>query len=178
MRPTIISGNLRKKEVLESFKFKEEFAKLKVSFERLRKEFELSNSDVLYLLNKEEVMVPVNVFNNKLGSLETVVKCMKENLDMDFNKIAALVNRDAKTIWQAYTHAKKKLPEKFAAGPSEYYLPASIIKNRRLSVLENIVVYLHEEFNLKFTVIAKLLDRGNTTICTVYSRAKIKRGNR
>ena len=178
MKPSIISGNLRKKEVLESFKFKEDFAKLREIFEKLKKEYELGDSDVLYLLNRKEVMIPVNIFSKELGSLETIVKFMKENIGLDLNKIAELINRDSKTVWQAYNHAKKKLAERFVIKPSEYYVPVSIIKNRKLSVLENIVAYLREEFNLKFTEIGRLLKRSNTTISTVYGRAKIKRGSR
>jgi DNA-directed RNA polymerase specialized sigma24 family protein len=147
-------------------------------FEKLKEEYDLDDSDVLYLLNKKEVMVPVSVFSKKLGSLETIVKFMKENLGLELNEIAELINRDAKTVWQAYSHAKKKLAAKFVVKSSEYHIPASIIKNRKLSVLENIVVYLHEEHGLKFTEIAKLLERRNTTISTVYARAKIKRGSR
>jgi hypothetical protein len=54
-------------------------------------------------------------------------------------------------------------------------IPTSIFKNRGLSVLESLVVFLKEEYELHFHDISKLLNRDDRTIWTVYDRAKKKR---
>jgi len=52
--------------------------------------------------------------------------------------------------------------------------PLSILKNRKLAVLESIVKYLKEERKLYLHQIAQILNRNDRTIWTVYSRAKQK----
>jgi len=54
-------------------------------------------------------------------------------------------------------------------------IPLRILQDRTLAVLESIVEYLKEEKCLKYSEIAKLLNRDQRTIWTVYSRSKKKR---
>lgn len=54
-------------------------------------------------------------------------------------------------------------------------IPASVLRDRRLSILESIVEYLHEHKNMRFSEISKLLGRDQRTIWTVYKRSKEKR---
>ena len=58
---------------------------------------------------------------------------------------------------------------------SSIAVPTSILRDRTLSVLEAIVEYLKEHEQLSFHQIAKLLNRDDRTIWTVYRRAKQKR---
>src|SRR3989338_1567701 len=58
-----------------------------------------------------EASIPVGVFaNDSLGSLEAIVKYLKENSKLKFSKIAKLLNRSSKTIWATYHNAVKKMP--------------------------------------------------------------------
>lgn len=57
----------------------------------------------------------------------------------------------------------------------EIPIPASIFRDRSLSVLETMVEYLKEDQQLPFHRIAKLLNRNDRTIWTVYHRVKKKR---
>lgn len=59
--------------------------------------------------------------------------------------------------------------------PSNLAIPTSILRDRTLSVLEGIVEYLREHHDLNYHQIAKLLNRDDRTIWTVYRRAKQKR---
>ena len=59
--------------------------------------------------------------------------------------------------------------------PSSLSIPTSIFRDRTLSVLEAIVEYLREHHHLNYHQIAKLLNRDDRTIWTVYRRAKQKR---
>ena len=54
-------------------------------------------------------------------------------------------------------------------------IPLRILQDRNVAVLEAIVEYLKQEKGLKYSEIAKLLNRDQRTIWTVYSRVKKKR---
>ena len=54
-------------------------------------------------------------------------------------------------------------------------IPTKIFQDRRLAVLESIVLFLKEEQNLSFHEIAALLNRDDRTIWTVYHRVTKKR---
>ena len=126
-------------------------------------------------VKNETDSIPLSVFDNKeLSSLETICKYLKENCNLSYHEIAIQLNRNDRTIWTTYNNAHKKLEAKFPVSKSEYYLPISIFKERKLSVLETIAVYLKEECNLSFHQIAVLLNRNDRTIWTVYNRGKKK----
>ena len=148
------------------------------------KEQGLSSEDILNLVSKslkvavkEEVKVPISVFKNDyLSSLENIVKYLRENLLLSFRQIGALTNRNEIALAVTYRNAKKKMEAKFVVEEiSPYSIPVSILKDRKLSVLENIAAYLKDTFNLNYHSIAVLLNRNDRTIWTVYQRAKKKR---
>ena len=150
-----------------------EFAKLKYYFEKAKKESKLSDEEIISELTSEP-KIPVSVFNETLSGLETISKYMKENLNLDYKIIAKLLNRSAKTIWQAHFYAKKKFPEKFFIKETKFLIPVSALRNRKLSVLESIAIYLKDSLELRHHEIAALLKRDHSTIWTVCSRAKYK----
>jgi len=49
------------------------------------------------------------------------------------------------------------------------FLPVSIMRNRKLTILESATVYLKEQ-GLRYSEIAKLLDRDQRNIWAIYSR--------
>jgi len=134
-------------------------------------------SKLLRVEAKEEVKVPISVFNNEyLSSLENIVKYLRENLLLSFKQIAGLTNRNEIALAVTYRNAKKKMEAKFVVTEiSPYSIPVSILKDRNISVLENIVAYLKDNFGLAYHKIAVLLNRDDRTIWTVYQRAKKKR---
>ena len=143
----------------------------------------LSSEQILEIVNKslkipakEEVKVPLSAFKNDyLGSLETIVKYLRENLLLSFKQIASLTNRNEIALAVTYRNARKKMPEKFAEELSPYSIPVSILQNRSLSVLENVVSYLKDTFGLNYHKVALLLNRNDRTVWTVYQRALKKR---
>ena len=54
-------------------------------------------------------------------------------------------------------------------------LPVGVLKDRNIAILESIVEYLKDINNMKYSEIARLLNRDPRTIWTVYKRAKKKR---
>ncbi len=145
---------------------------------RLIEELKKENIDlngILASLKKEEIEIPVSVFDNKkLSALETIVKYMKENLEFKFSKISKLLNRDSKTIWVTYSNSREKMRESLKIMPSKKQIPVSVFRNRVFSVLENLVKYLKENYDLTYHEIAELLNRDDRTVWTVYHRAEKK----
>ena len=68
-----------------------------------------------------------------------------------------------------------KSEEKVESPSSHLAVPTSIFRDRTLKPLEALVEYLKEVNNLTYHQIAKLLNRNDRTIWTVYQRAKKKR---
>jgi len=120
-----------------------------------------------------EFNIPVSIFNKKLGSLESIVKYMKEELKLSNKKIGEMLNRDNRTIWSIYNKAKIKNPERLNV-KSKLFIPIDILKPRKLSVLESIVYYLKEHYKLRLHEIALYLQRNDRTIWTIYQKAKNK----
>ena len=125
--------------------------------------------------DEKEIQIPSFIFVKELGALESIVKYLKEDLKLNFHKIAVTLNRDDRTVWATYHHSLKKLRSRFMYKKSEITIPVSIIRNRELSVLENIVKYLKEELGMKYHEIAELLNRDDRTIWTTYHRVKEKK---
>jgi len=59
-------------------------------------------------------------------------------------------------------------------GVQENSVPVEVFRNNRLSALESIVKYLHEEKSYSFARIAAAAGRSSKTIWTTYSKAKKK----
>lgn len=159
-------------------------------YEALKKEYNINSEDLIkfYKIQKffektknlspelikqlEEPGIPLSIFSKELSCLESITKYLKENLNYTNKQIAKLTKRSEKTIWQAY-NSSKKFP-KFKLEFSKYYLPLSILSNRKFAVLESVVKYLRETLKLSYSEISKLLHRDERTIWTVYSRVKKK----
>ena len=128
--------------------------------------------------SSENIYVPISVFDNdELSCLETIVKYLKENKLFNYNEISIILNRSPSSIGITYKNSKKKKLD-FLKTESAKYIPIDIIKNRHLSVLENLVYYLKGEGE-KYSEIAQSLHRDYKTIWTVYNRAlkKLKGDN-
>lgn len=122
-----------------------------------------------------EPELPISIFKYDLSALRTIVKYLKENLSLENQKIADLLNRDYKTICSTYNEAKKEMPKPLKIEESQLFIPLSIFTNRKFSVLESLVSYLKETHGLKYKEIAKLLNLNYKTITTVANRASKKR---
>lgn len=131
--------------------------------------------------SSEDILMPVSIFRKGLSGLEAISKYLKDNLGLRFCDIASMINRDDRTIWNAYSSAKKKCEEEaeeeFLVEESNYSIPLSMFNDRMLSVLEIITCYLKESFGLKYSEIASLINKNDRTVWTVYNRAQKKRRN-
>jgi hypothetical protein len=146
---------------------------------KLKLEYGLSEDEILSILNqiedsivKEEVAIPITIYDNKeLSILETSCKYLKEELNLNYHQIAELLNRDDRTIWTTYNNASKKRKERLWSKETRIFVPSSVFKDRKLGVLESIVLYLKDKIGLRYSEIGILLNRDERNIWTVYNRA-------
>jgi DNA-directed RNA polymerase specialized sigma24 family protein len=152
-----------------------DFEVFKELLNKVTKKYNFSKADI-FNLAQEEPTIPCSLFTEDLSPLETVVKYLKENSNIDYSRIAELLGRNSKTIWQAHKNALKKYPQILEPADTEYNVPISVFRTS-FSILESVSVYLKDRFNLSYHEIGELLDRDERTIWTVCYRAQKKRRN-
>ena len=145
---------------------------INVIIEKLSSRYKVSKKEIKELIEKEQE-IPLSIFKKELGALESLVKYMKENLNMNCREIALALNRNERTIWTAYKKATQKQKNPIQTKETGLSVGISIFKNRNLTILEAIIVYLKEK-EMKYSEIAKLLDRDQKNIWTIYSKANKK----
>jgi len=172
-----VDKKVRKKEVyldLNTLNNDEEFTGLRELYNRLKLKYE--KTDILSLLEKDEIFIPASIFNKELTSLEAITKFLFENKKLTLKRISLLLNRTNRNIWNLYNKSRKKFPSKLVVQESTL-IPISILRNLDFTSLENIVCFLKEKLELSYHEIAMLLHRDDRTIWTVYDRVKKKRKN-
>jgi len=77
----------------------------------VKKKYILTEEEIKGIIEKREgeIVLPISIFNEKLGMLEASSLYLKDKLNLSFNDIAKLLKRDYKTIWTSYNKAKKKI---------------------------------------------------------------------
>lgn len=128
-------------------------------------------SELIRQSEKKTETAPLSIFNKKLGALESIVKYLIE-MELSIKEISLLLNRSPKTIWSTYHQAKKKYPQKFSTFDFTWSMPLELFKSRKTSVLETLVSYLKDHYQLNFKKIAELLERDYQTVWTVYRRSQ------
>ncbi len=145
---------------------KKEINKLK----ELIQSYNLTQKDTLNLL-KINQEIPISIFNKRISPLETITKYMKEELNLSYNEIAKELGRDERNIWHSYNNAIKKHAGKLEIDSQKGKIPCLLFKEKKLSILETIVVYLKDNLNFNFSEISKIMERNYRTIWTIYQRA-------
>ena len=154
---------------------------IELFIKHLKKEHSYSDDNIKEFLTqkKSEYLLPVTLFSIKgISAFEAIVKYLKENHSLSFKRIAELTNRNYTSVYTTYNKANGKHKSKLKLEQTEILVPLSILKERNLSVLESIVHYLKERYDLTFAKIGVLLDRDDRTIWTVNNRAQKKLGSR
>lgn len=146
---------------------------------RLKQKYDYSSQEIVNLFQKEEFLIPVEIFSCGLAPAEALTKFLKENYDKNFHEISLLIKRNEKSVWQNYRRAVKKMPSNFAVEDS-MKIPVSAFSDKRLSVFECLIRYLKEQKQMKNIKIAKMLGKHTANVWSVYNRAvkKVKRGQK
>ena len=90
------------------------------------------------------------------NAFQLVLKSLKEKHDLNTREVLELIT----------PHEKEGIS-----------IPIQVMQNRQLGVLEAVVAYLKDELGLRYSEIARLLNRDDRTIWNVYNNAK-KKGKR
>ena len=123
---------------------------------------------------KQSYGIPLEALNHSgLGILESIVKYYKEQ-GLSYDKISKLLNRKKGSIICSYNNSIKKFSERFSIKESSILIPYSIFRDRKFGVLESLSLYMKDKLGMKYSEIARALNRNDRTIWTVYNRAKKK----
>ena len=115
--------------------------------------------------------------NRKHTILEALIVFLRERKKLSYRKIANLLNRDHRFVYNSYANAKdKELITKYTISPNYKLIPISIFSDKKIPALEAITLYLKDELSLTYHKISLLLNRDDRTIWTVYQRTKKKYG--
>ncbi len=148
------------------------------ALEDLKSKYGVTSSEILSLVEQnkfEDIPLPISIFDNdELGCLEAIVKYLKEEMGLRFHEIAAILKRDDRTVWAAYSISRKKRPKRLKVINSKFMIPVSIFADRKFSVLELIAQYLKNNFGLRYSEIAALVNRDERNIWTSYKNYKNK----
>ena len=123
---------------------------------------------------EKKILIPISIFSTGLNAVEALTKYLKENLNLKYSEIAKLLNKKQNTIWINYHRAVKKLKNKFIINNSKLFIPLEKINNKKLSLVEALIVYLRDSLNLKNKECASLLNTSEPVLSSAYHRAKSK----
>ena len=111
-------------------------------------------------------LVPATIFSTDLSPLASLVTYLDKQ-GMSVQSIAETLQRSEKTIYQARSKAKLVVEE-------DCFVPLSIFSTRKLSIMECLVSYLHQDKSMRFIEIAQLTNKDPRTIWTMWHRAQKK----
>ncbi|MGB9748554.1 MAG: hypothetical protein ACP5OZ_02855 [Candidatus Woesearchaeota archaeon] len=138
---------------------------------------EQKHADREDLLN-EKIEIPIEAFSKKLGILESVVKYLKENVNLKNKEISKLISRSQKTIWSSYNSALKKQSSKLmATKDSKIRIPIIVFSSNELGALESLVLYLNKN-GFSVNEISSMLERNYKTIYSTLNNAIKKTGTK
>lgn len=144
-------------------------------FDHFKKKYNMSSQDIAQLITQQsDEFIPLCIFNNNsLSVFEAIVKYLVDNREISLKKVSKLLNRNYSTIWTTHSNAKKKLKASFKIDSCKQ-IPISIFSDSKYTIFESLVKFLKEEEDLPNNEIAKLLNRNNKTIWTIYNNTKKK----
>ena len=122
---------------------------------------------------EKQIFVPVDIFSDRLGSFESIVKFLVENYNLSFSEISSLLDRSYSSIWNAYSSSREKFPSRFAPKLARS-IPLSILRNKEFGVLENIVAYLRDVCGMSYREISIVVARERENSLDFVSKNKEK----
>ena len=160
-------------------------AKLGGLFSKLSSDYNMDYGNIAAILKKRQsyASIPASIFNNVLSPLENVVLYLSVRYRFNQTKIAEILCRDHTTIWTTLENAQQKINRLKYTGmidklpdSEKILVPVKIFSDRKLSILEDISMYMKDRFNMSYHEIAIVLGKNDRTIWTVVNRGwrKIK----
>ena len=129
------------------------------------------------MFGKDE-SIPVSIFSNRnLSATELVVRYLKEHAGMKNTEIAKKLGRSQQVVWSTYRNAVRKDKAELTVKARADDIPLDIF-SRDHTILESIILYCRDVRNLRFTDIARIINRDERTVWTIHARAKRKDAGR
>ena len=145
-------------------------ARLREELDWLKRRFNATDEELIALLTgTEEERVPLSIFSQGLGILESLVLHLSER-GMNPKEIAEQLKRAYTTITNTVNKARAK-PRRLPT-PSTITVPLAIFSDRQHAPLQALVTHLKDEENLRYSEIAKLLKRDSRNIHAAYKEVK------
>ncbi|MBW2970753.1 sigma-70 region 4 domain-containing protein [Candidatus Woesearchaeota archaeon] len=117
--------------------------------------------------------LPNSIFTKKLGIAESVVKYLRENLELPNMVVGELLHKTANNVAVIYRKATQKQAARFEKLDFEHKVPFEAFSDSRYTTFEAIALfYSQQEMSLK--QIAAILHRDERTIWTTLQRARSK----
>ncbi len=78
--------------------------------DKVGKKFILTEEEIKGIFEKAhgEIVLPVSIFNSRLGMLEAASVYLKDKKGFSFKETSRILHRDYKTIWTSYNKGKVK----------------------------------------------------------------------
>ncbi len=159
------------REILEENDRKLLDAFLESFYKNIRDKYDLEGE--LNVLIEKKDYLPASVFTKELGILESITKYLHQK-GLSNKEISEMLDRSPSNIAVSYKNAQNKLPEQLKED-SKVKIPLNIFTSK-LTCFESICLYLVDQ-GMRYSEVAKLLDRDQRTIWTIYHRAKEKNEN-
>ena len=159
-----------KKKCLDIDTSVERNSELISSIYALKLKYNINDEDLKEISSINEIYIPISIFSKKLSSLESIVKYLRENLELRNIDIAKLTKRDQRVVSTTYRVSLNKYSRNYENLSFKYSFPLSIISNKNYSILENVCNYLHNNLKLSLNEISVLLKRDYQTVWTVLRR--------
>ena len=146
------------------------------ALERYRRSLQRAgNIEISADLASQEIKIPTSIFNDRsIAVLEAIVEFLKDDKQLHFSQIAALLERDDRTIWTTYDRVKKKRTQPRDTKYSGILIPISVFADRKVAAMEALCFYMFSKLDLSYSEISALLNRDQRTVWTCVNRAKRK----
>ena len=102
------------------------------------------------------------------------MKYLKEEKHLRYSEIGLALGRDERGIWSTYQRAARKMPTPFGTGTAGLYVPLTVLADRRLSLLESVMIHVVDTLHIPVKDCVELLKKSYSTLYTTYARAKRK----
>ncbi|MBW2971040.1 hypothetical protein KY320_02670 [Candidatus Woesearchaeota archaeon] len=154
---------------------KNDLVGLQNHLELLKAKYRLQGKEIkIYLQEKVEDALPSSIFTRELGVNEAIVKFLKENKAMSNKEIAELMKKSENNIAVTYYKARAKQKEIFTDLDYTHAVPIKALRQKEFTSIEAVVVHYKKELGLRFSQIAKIMNRDDRTIWTIYNRCQKK----
>ena len=122
---------------------------------------------------KQMITIPHSIFTNTLSCYEALVLYLHDYAKISLKEVGRLLLRSHSSAIQTYKKAQSKVGT-LDISQTEFSIPLDVFSTSKVGIQEQVVGYLREHYQLKFTIIAEILSRDYNTVKTAYYKYRKK----